>query len=189
MPEDAWAKDPERREKAGIPGGLEFATKPELAIAQVKAPGSAGAVLLGRRRRGVRPLRGVPGRVPGAVAAYVVIIPCDYRVTIAKDKAPSARTRPRATPCSNGGRAGTGRKAPVTGTGRCIATADPREFLLVRRLDREKNPYTYLPVPRRPGPPGTMTYFVTIAAAAGRWKSLSRTGRTRFGWDQSQART
>jgi DDE superfamily endonuclease len=36
MLKETWAKDPERRETAGIPEGLRFATKPELAIAQVK---------------------------------------------------------------------------------------------------------------------------------------------------------
>lgn len=35
MPE-RWAEDPKRRKKAGIPENLEFATKPALAIAQVK---------------------------------------------------------------------------------------------------------------------------------------------------------
>jgi SRSO17 transposase len=35
MPEDTWAKDPGRREKAGIPQDRVFATKPEIAIAQV----------------------------------------------------------------------------------------------------------------------------------------------------------
>ena len=36
MPE-CWARDPARRKKSGIPRGLRFATKPELAIAQFKA--------------------------------------------------------------------------------------------------------------------------------------------------------
>jgi hypothetical protein len=34
---ECWAKDPARRKKAGIPRGLKFAAKPELAIARVKA--------------------------------------------------------------------------------------------------------------------------------------------------------
>ena len=33
---DCWARDPQRRKKAGIPEGLAFATKPELALEQVK---------------------------------------------------------------------------------------------------------------------------------------------------------
>ena len=35
MPKD-WAQDPARRKKAGIPEGLAFATKPQLAIDQVR---------------------------------------------------------------------------------------------------------------------------------------------------------
>ena len=41
MPE-CWATDPQRRAKAGIPEKLTFATKPELAIAQVKRLMAAG---------------------------------------------------------------------------------------------------------------------------------------------------
>ena len=39
---DCWATDPQRRKKAGIPEKLMFATKPELAIAQVKRLMAAG---------------------------------------------------------------------------------------------------------------------------------------------------
>jgi hypothetical protein len=42
MPEETWAKDPERREKAHIPRELPFATKPALAIAQVRKLVSLG---------------------------------------------------------------------------------------------------------------------------------------------------
>ena len=53
--------------------------------------------------------------------AYVVIIPCDYHVTFAKNKVIRA-DQANARRCSSGGPAGTARKAPATGTGRCIAT-------------------------------------------------------------------
>lgn len=87
MPE-CWAKDPVRRKKAGIPRGLEFATKPDLAIAQVKA------VI----ERGVRicwvaadEVYGRSGDFRAACRAlflsYVVIIPCDYRVATARGAA------------------------------------------------------------------------------------------------------
>ena len=39
---DCWARDPQRRKKAGIPEKLAFATKPELAIAQAKRLMAAG---------------------------------------------------------------------------------------------------------------------------------------------------
>ena len=78
--------------------------------------------------------------------AYVVIIPCDYRVTLAKNKvirADEAVSRP----CSSGGRAGTGTKGPRYGDWALIATADPREFLLIRRLPGPgEEPVHVLPV-------------------------------------------
>ena len=86
MPE-CWAKDPPRREKAGIPEDLTFATKPELAAEQIKR------LMAG----GVRALWAAADEVYGRCGefrdtlralslAYVVIIACDYRVTLAKDK-------------------------------------------------------------------------------------------------------
>ena len=93
MPE-CWAEDPQRRRRAGIPGDLTFATKPELAINQLRRLMAAG----------VRALRAAADEVYGRCGefrdacrslslAYVVIIPCDYRVTLAKDTV-TALTRP-----------------------------------------------------------------------------------------------
>jgi SRSO17 transposase len=39
----AWTDDPERRRKAGVPAGVDFATKPQLAIAMLEAAMAAGA--------------------------------------------------------------------------------------------------------------------------------------------------
>ena len=76
--------------------------------------------------------------------AYVVIIPCDYRITLAKDTVIRADQAIPRVPCSNAGPAGTGRKAPATADWALIATADPREFLLIRRFpDRDKNQYAF----------------------------------------------
>src|SRR6266699_7270834 len=86
MPE-GWAKDPGRREKAGIPEALEFATKPELAIAQVRRLAAAGLRFCWVAADEVY---GRCGEFRGACRAlklaYVVIIPCDYRITVAKEK-------------------------------------------------------------------------------------------------------
>jgi SRSO17 transposase len=76
---DCWAKDPERRKKAGIPEGLAFATKPELAIAQVRRLVAGGLRVLwaaadevygrsGELRAALRGLRRHhPLRLPGHV--------------------------------------------------------------------------------------------------------------------------
>ncbi len=82
MPE-TWAKDPERRRRAGIPDSLKFATKPELATAQVKRLAAAGLRFCWVAADEVY---GRCGEFRGACRAlklaYVVIIPCDYRITI-----------------------------------------------------------------------------------------------------------
>ena len=39
---EAWAADPVRRRKAGVPADVGFATKPEIALAQIRAAVAAG---------------------------------------------------------------------------------------------------------------------------------------------------
>ena len=86
---DCWAKDAARRAKAGIPEDLAFATKPELAIAQAKRLMEAGLRVLWAAADEVY---GRSGEFRAALRAlslaYVVIIPCDYRVTLAKAGSP-----------------------------------------------------------------------------------------------------
>jgi SRSO17 transposase len=42
---EAWAKDPERREKAGVPEEIEFRTKPQIAFRQIESAHRAGIEL------------------------------------------------------------------------------------------------------------------------------------------------
>ena len=121
--------------------------------------------------------------------AYVVIIPCDYRVTLAKntviraDEAVSGAVFERRS-CGNG------TKGPRYGDWALIATADPREFLLIRRCpDRDKNQYTFYLCWAPEGRPATMTYFITIAGRRWPVEITFKTGKDALGWDQSQART
>ena len=90
---DCWATDPQRRKKAGIPEELAFATKPELAIAQAKRLMAAG---IRATWAAADEVYGRCGEFRAALRSlglsYVVIIPCDYRVTLAKNKS-SALTR------------------------------------------------------------------------------------------------
>jgi SRSO17 transposase len=81
MPE-RWAGDQERRDAAGIPTEVEFATKPQLAVRQLKRLTAAGLPagwtafdeVYGRSEA----LRKEAAR---AGLAYVAIIPCDYPVS------------------------------------------------------------------------------------------------------------
>ena len=189
MPE-CWAKDPARRKKAEIPRGLAFATKPDLAIAQVKA------II----ERGVRvcwvAADEVYGRSGDSRAAcralllsYVVIVPCDCRVTLAKGAAPAHAEDAARDAVFERRSAGNGTKGPRWGWWALLATEDPEEFLLVRKLDREKNPYTYYLCHAAPGRPATLKYFVMIAARRWPVEISFKSGKDGFGWDQSQVAT
>jgi len=190
MPEGTWAKDPARREKAGIPEALAFATKPEIAIAQV-----AKLVSLGLRFFWVAADE-VYGRSKDFRDAcralglsYVVIVPCDYQVTLAKGAGPVRADRAVARAVFEQRSPGDGTKGPRYSDWALLATADPGELLLIRRLDRDKNQYTYYLCHAAAGRPATMAYFVTIAGRRWPVETTFRTGKDAFGWDQSQART
>ncbi len=162
-----WAKDPGRRRKAGIPGRLKFATKPDLAIAQLRRLAASGLRFCWVAADEVYGRSGLFRETRRELAlSYVMIIPCDYRVTIA------GKISVRADGMINDAvferrSCGNGTKGPRYGDWAMIATARPREFLLIRRLDREKNPYTFYRCWAPDGRPGTMTYFITIAGR--RW--------------------
>jgi SRSO17 transposase len=185
-----WAKDPQRRKKAGIPEKLRFATKPELAIAQAKRLMAAGLRVTWAAADEVY---GRSGEFRAALRAlslaYVVIIPCDYRVTLAKntviraDQAIAGALFERRS-CGNG------TKGPRYGDWALLATADPREFLLIRRFpDRDKNQYAFYLCWAPEGRPAAMTYFIIIAGRRWPVETTFRTGKDALGWDQSQART
>ena len=99
--------------------------------------------------------------------SYVVIIPCDYQVTFARNKATRA-DRAVSEAVFEQRSAGNGTKGPRYADWALLATEDPRELLLVRRLpDRGKNQYTYYLCHAAEGRPATLTYFITIAGS--RW--------------------
>ena len=88
--------------------------------------------------------------------AYVVIIPCDYRVTLAKDRTVHA-DEAIADAVFERRSCGNGTKGPRYGDWALIATADPREFLLIRRFpDRDKNEYAFYLCRAPEGRPATM---------------------------------
>jgi hypothetical protein len=190
MPEETWAKDAARRAAAGIPDGVGFATKPQIAIAQLRKLLAAGLrfswvaadEVYGRSgdfRAGCR-ARGL---------SYVVIVPCGQQVRLAKGLGPVRADSILDRAVFEMRSAGDGAKGPRYAQWALFATADPGEFLMVRKLDREQNQYTYYLCHAAAGRPATLAYFAT--AAGRRWpvETTFRTGKDAFGWDQSQVRT
>ena len=157
---DCWATDPQRRKKAGIPEKLEFATKPELAIAQLKRLAASGLRVCWVAADEVY---GRCGAFRGACRAlslsYVVIIPCDYRITLASGTVIRADQAVKDAVFEERS-CGNGTKGPRYGDWALAGTADPREFLLIRRFpDRNKTSTPSTCATRRKSRPATMTLF------------------------------
>src|SRR2546430_2402318 len=128
-------------------------------------------------------------RIGAGSLAYVVIIPCDHKVTLAKDKVTRADEAVSGAVFESRS-CGNGEKGPRYSDWALIATADPREFLLIRRLPaRGKNQYAFYLCWAPEDRPATMTYFVTIAGRRWPVEVTFKTGKDTLSWDQSQART
>ncbi len=188
MPE-RWAQDTARRQRAGIPEDLEFATKPDLAIAQVTRLTKAGLPV---RWAAFDEVYGRSGKLRRACRdaglAYVAIIPCTWKITTgartvieAQDAIRDAVFERRS--CGNGS------KGPRYSDWALTATADPQEFLLIRRLISRPGQYTFYLCHAPEGRPATLTYFVTIAGRRWPVEETFKTGKDVLGWDQSQTRS
>ena len=166
MPE-RWAKDPERRCRAGIPDDLAMTTKPYLAAAQLRRLAAAG---LPARWAAFDEVYTRSGKLretcEEAGLAYVGIIPCDFSITlpsgavIRADEAVKDAVFERRS-------CGTGTKGPRLSDWALTATASPRHFLLIRRLISRPGQYTFYLCWAPEGRPATMPYFITIAGR--RW--------------------
>jgi SRSO17 transposase len=185
-----WAGDANRRKKAGIPESLRFATKPELAIAQVRK----------LKELGIRFFWVAADEVYGRSKdfrdacrdlglSYVAIIPCSYMVTLAAGTAAVRADGALACAVFEHRSAGNGTKGSRQAQWALLATADPEEFLLIRKLDRDKNQYTFYLCHAAPGWPPSLAYFVSVAGKRWPVESSFKSGKDALGWDQSQART
>jgi DDE superfamily endonuclease len=186
---DRWAADPPRRRAAGIPGDLEFATKPQLAMNQLGRLLAAGLParwvafdeVYGRSQE----LRKKAAR---AGLAYVAIIPCDYQVTtpagttIRADQAVTDAIFERRS-------AGNGSKGPRYSDWALTGTGTGGQYLLIRRLISRPDQLTFYLCWAPPGHPATMTFFITIAGRRWPAEETFKTGKDVYGWDQSQTRT
>jgi SRSO17 transposase len=188
MPE-RWARDLPRRRAAGIPGNLQFATKPQLAMKQLDRLTAAGLParwvafdeVYGRSEE-------LRKKAAKAGLAYVAIIPCDYQVTtpagttIRADEAVKDAIFERRS-CGNGA------KGPRYSDWAMTATSIDGQYLLIRRLISRPDQLTFYLCWAPPGQPATMTFFITIAGRRWPVEETFKTGKDVYGWDQSQART
>jgi hypothetical protein len=164
---DRWARDTGRRRAAGIPDDLEAATKPGLAIAQVRQLVTAGLPV---RWAAFDEVYGRSGKLRKACEeeglAYVAIIPCDFGITtpartvIRADQAAADAVFERRS-------CGAGTKGPRISDWALTGTASPRHFLLIRRLLSRPGQLTFYLCYAPEDRPATMTYFITIAGR--RW--------------------
>src|SRR5258708_22166540 len=154
-----WARDLPRRRAAGIPGDLEFATKPRLAIGQVRRLTAAG---LPARWAAFDEVYGRSEDMRKACAkaglAYVAIIPCDYQVTMASGKTIRA-DQAVASAVFERRSCGTGTKGPRFSDWALAATGRPGQFLLIRRLISRPDQLTFYLCWAPEGRPATMTHF------------------------------
>ena len=186
---DRWARDMPRRRAAGIPGDLQFATKPQLAERQLDRLLAAGLPArwvafdeVYGRGEGLRKAAARAG------LSYVAIIPCDYPVplpsgaVIRADEAVAHAVFERRS-CGNGS------KGPRYSDWAMTATGIKGQYLLIRRLISRPDQLTFHLCWAPPGRPATMTYFITIAGRRWPVEETFKTGKDVLGWDQSQART
>jgi len=140
---DRWARDMPRRRAAGIPGDLEFATKPQLAMRQLGRLTAAGLPVTwaafdevyGRSEE-------LRKKAAKAGLSYVAIIPCDYQVplpsgaVIRADEAVADAVFERRS-CGNGS------KGPRYSDWAMTATGIKGQTLLIRRLISRPDSYPF----------------------------------------------
>ena len=182
MPE-RWASDLSRRRAAGIPGNLQFATKPQLAMRQLGRLIAAGLPVkwvafdevYGRSEE-------LRKKAATAGLAYVAIIPCGYQVTTSAGKMMRADQAVKDAIFERRS-AGNGSKGPRYSDWAMTATTVPRQHLLIRRLISRPDQLTFYLCWAPPGRPVTMTHFITHGRAplAGRGNVQNGKGRARLG--------
>jgi SRSO17 transposase len=190
VPRD-WADDRQRRQAAGIPDDLEFATKPQLAAEIVKQllaegrcpPWVTGDEVYGRDA-------GLRTFCEDQHTGYVLKIPCSFRVTLPAGQKIRADHAARLAPAKawQTASAGHGSKGERDYSWAWLATASPRHHLLIRRslTDPADLAYFLCHVPA-----GRACSFTTLIRVAGRRWPVEEDfefGKSHFGLADSQVR-
>ena len=186
-----WAGDRARCQAAGIPGDLEFATKPQLAAEIVKQllaegrcpPWVTGDEVYGRDA-------GLRSVLEDRHLGYVLKIPCSFRVTLPAGQKIRADHAARLVPARawQTASAGHGSKGERDYDWAWLAAASPRRHLLIRRrlTDPADLAYFYCHVPA--GRPCSFTTLVRVAGRRWPVEEDFRLGKSGFGLADSQVR-
>jgi hypothetical protein len=184
-----WAEDAARRTRAGVPDELVFDTKPDLAAAQIRRLAASGLAfgwvagdeVYGRsaRLRAVCTELGLTG-VFIVPTTFTITTPAGTTMTAVQAAADAVFER---RPC------GMGSKGPRLFDWALIATDDPCQVLLVRRLISRPDQSAYF-ICHVPDPAKIrLPYLATIAGRRWPVEETFKTGKDVLGWDQSQARS
>jgi hypothetical protein len=190
---ERWAADPARRAQAGVPDEVAFTTKPDLAATQIRRLAAAGLrfgwvagdEVYGRssRLRATCTELGLTG-VFIVPTTFTITTPAGTTTTAVQAGADAAaRDAFERRPC------GMGSKGPRLFDWTLVATSDPRQVLLIRRLITRPDQLAYF-ICHVPDPAKIrLPYLATIAGRRWPVEETFKTGKDVLGWDQSQART
>lgn len=194
-----WAADAERRQAAGVPDELEFATKPELGrqiLADLHAEGRLPGWVTGDEVYGRDPHLRAWLESPEVSTAYVLGISTSTRIALTPGKpavrADSVLKMLIATDWVIDS-CGAGSKGERRYAWAWIGTADPRRHLLIRRslVPNEKGirevAFYLCFVPE--GRPATLRLLIRVAGRRWPVEEDFQVGKDAFGLDQSQVRT
>jgi SRSO17 transposase len=186
-----WAGDRQRRRAAGVPDGLEFKTKPQLAIEMLDEitaegfcpPWVTGDEVYGRDAK-------LRARCEAHRTGYVMKIPCSFRITLPTGQKMRADHAARLVPATawQTASAGAGSKGERDYDWAWLATASPRHHLLIRRSLANPADRAYFSCHVPAGRPCSFTTLVRVAGRRWPVEEDFRFGKSHFGLADSQVR-
>jgi SRSO17 transposase len=188
----SWCQDTSRRERAQVPGEVEFATKTELGTQMITGAISAGVPfawmagdeVYGRSARLRRACE-------DAGKGYVLAVPRDFKIALhprrGKARADAAARRVPAAAWETRS-CGRGCRGHRDYQWAWLATASPRHWLLLRRsvADAADLAFFYCHVPT--GRPASLPLLITVAGKRWPVEECHQQAKGQAGFDQHQVR-
>ncbi len=185
-----WCAGRERRERAQVPGGVEFATKTELSTAMVTdaiGTGVAFGFVAGDE------VYGRSGKLRAACEkggkGYVFAVPVNFKVTLPSGRRAAVASLARLVPTTawETRSCGRGCKGHRDYEWAMVATASPRHWVLIRRKLSGPDDLAFFYCHA----PGMVSLSTLINVAGKRWpvEECFQQGKGHAGLDQHQVRT